>query len=184
MIILRYSPNQGGKKMNIIDKFLALRFRDTYLKFKFEDSPIKSSQIFNDSRYRASGTNYWVGKIVDHENTPIIGKDCKLLLRVNYTFLKKSHDPWTLSDTCKNLPGNYFSDTNVFTLRVSDLILSSADEFIQDRTFTRNDKTIGKNYIHFSTKSIEGYLEFSDYAIEKSFKKYLLSLYSEKDSCK
>lgn len=179
--------------MNLFEKLFSLKYSRLGLMFNFNLSePVKSEAIFNDNNYRASGTLYWKGNTEDiNKNVGITGKDCKLYFRVRYSgcIRKKVREEFhTMQSTISNNTIKFVSkgsDNNAkYSLGIKE-IMNNADTFIMDSTTERNGKRITRNFIHFSSKDLngvdyEGYFTFTDNAVDDLFKKYLLSLYQLK----
>ena len=176
--------------MNLFEKLFSLKYRGLKLIFNFNlTEPVKSDTIFNDNNYRASGTLYWKGNIADVDKSlGIDGNDCKVYFRARYVgpIKKKIREEFhtlqsTLNDdTIKFVEKGPNNDAK-YSLGI-DVIMQKADVFIMDSTTERNNTRITRNFIHFSGKDVkgdeyEGYLVFTDNAVDSTFKKYLLSLY-------
>ena len=156
------------------------------------DDPVKSETIFNDSNYRASGSWYWKGDVVG--NSPaIVGKDCHIYIRTQYegNFAKKQRIEFhtmqsTISENEIKFNAKKDDSTHTYTFSI-DNIIQKANTFIMDSTTERAGKLITKNFVHFSSKDLhgreyEGYLVFTDNAVDKKFKQYLLNRYTPSNS--
>lgn len=171
--------------MSIIKKFLLKKYKGTELTFDFHSMPIESKAMCIGSCVKINGTKYWAGNIVDDIKSPITGRDCHLYIRAIY-----NNGPISAKDRLiamenhfNNIPILTLSIGGFYSLNISELI-PIIDIIIDDKSQSRNGKTLGKNYIHFKgtgkdNKEYEGYLTFGDAAVEDGFKKYITTIYTD-----
>ena len=175
--------------MNLFKKLVSKKYKGLKLNFEVCTEPIKSETIFNDNNYRASGSWYWKGDYSLCNKPDLIkGNDMHVYIRVQYDGSLKNRAKIAFHSMQSNISDSEIKfitkrDTNTHTYEIDiDNIMSKANTFIIDSTLERNGKLLTKNFIHFSSKDkngrqYEGYLEFSDNAVDNNYKKYLLEQY-------
>lgn len=176
--------------MNLFEKLVSKKYIGSKLSFKmYIDEPIKSETIFNNNNYRANGTWYWEGDYSYCNISDIIlGNDVHLYIRTQYdgNFGKRTKIAFhtmqsNISDSEIKFITKRDTNTHIYEIDI-DNIMSKSNSFIIDSTTERNNKRITKNFIHFSSKDkngreYEGYLTFTDNAVNDKYKKYLLKKY-------
>ena len=183
-MISAFVSGGGIKKMNFLEKFLLKKYAGTQLTFDFAGLPIDQKAMCIGSCIKINGSKFWAGNVLDNMSKYVTGKDWHLYIRTSYD--GSSINKRKLIDKDKaiqSIPGISTTIGGFYSINIDELLVN-ADIFIQDMSQERNGKPLGKNYIHFKgkekdKKDFEGYLTFSDIAVESGFKKYISYIYNE-----
>lgn len=173
--------------MNFFNKFLFKKYIGTKLTFVFSTEPVETKAMHIAPYIKINGTKYWSGTINNELSKHIIGSDIHLYIRINYEGKSiRTRKIISLSKTIRNIPimnilvGDFMEFASI---KIED-ILKGTDILVLDTTQERNGRPLGKNYIHFKGKGkngniYEGYLTFSNSAIEDGLRKYISMIYAE-----